>query len=244
MADPRQPSGYAPKGEYIVSWVTTVDHPELRGSTYPKVQPGTKVRGHAKARNESGARAMYKELLGGENDFESEYVSVVQAWSNLPGGRKKTIGPLVYRVRDENGRIREKRATDRDEGLRSRLIRVASSLPSGDQGRRGILALLRKGRNLSAEDSRAGDRLTREKTAGYPSGAELRDSVVIGDSRRGYSVSAEGRHLGEFQDWDDAVEAARRWMDRESYWPDLYYVNDHGNLSLLDEKGDKVKSWV
>lgn len=35
-----------------------------------------------------------------------------------------------------------------------------------------------------------------------------------------------------------------REMSRQSYFPNIYKINDHGNVSLLDSKGNEIASWV
>jgi hypothetical protein len=45
--------------------------------------------------------------------------------------------------------------------------------------------------------------------------------------------------------WHEVLAAIREDMDREQYWPDAYYINDHGNISLLSvTTGEEVASWV
>jgi len=45
----------------------------------------------------------------------------------------------------------------------------------------------------------------------------------------------EGKFIGEFDCDDDAVAAARAIMEDESHWPNIWFVSDHGNWSLLSE---------
>lgn len=70
------------------------------------------------------------------------------------------------------------------------------------------------------------------------------EDMVIEDARGGYTVTCEGKLIDTCVEWDDALEAARRWMKRQGYYPDLYYINDHGNVDLLDDKGEILESWV
>ena len=66
------------------------------------------------------------------------------------------------------------------------------------------------------------DQLTRPEPAD--------DDYVISDARGGYFVS----HIREtFPDYDDAIAAIVKNMKSEHFWPDIWEVNDHGNLSLL-----------
>jgi hypothetical protein len=53
--------------------------------------------------------------------------------------------------------------------------------------------------------------------------------------------------VGDGQDFPDeraALKAACQQMERQGYWPNIYSVNDHGNVSLLDRKGREIMSWV
>jgi len=96
--------------EYRVQYTVTVDYPELRGPSYPVVPAGTKLPQTDKVRSWRNAQRRYKELLSGEDDYESEYISMVQATAIYPFGQgptHRTIGPLVYRKRDDRGRITE-----------------------------------------------------------------------------------------------------------------------------------------
>jgi hypothetical protein len=78
----------------------------------------------------------------------------------------------------------------------------------------------------------------------YPSRAELAAAAVIQDSRDGYAVSLEGHYIDSFREWDDALAALEEEMEAVQYWPDLYYVNERGNVSMLDAQGNELMSWV
>jgi hypothetical protein len=41
-----------------------------------------------------------------------------------------------------------------------------------------------------------------------------------------------------------ALKQVREEMERLQYWPNIYEINDHGNVSLLDTKGNIVQAWV
>jgi hypothetical protein len=79
-----------------------------------------------------------------------------------------------------------------------------------------------------------------------PSEEELReDAVVISDQRgRGYTVMVGREAVARVADWDEAVRAANAWMKRNQYWPNLYYINERGNIDLLDQNGNILASWV
>jgi len=45
----------------------------------------------------------------------------------------------------------------------------------------------------------------------------------------------EGRFIGEFDSDDDAIAAARAIMEAERYWPEIWIISDHGNVTLVRE---------
>ena len=67
---------------------------------------------------------------------------------------------------------------------------------------------------------------------------------VIHDYPGGYRVD----QINEvFEDFDDAIEAVREDMDWKQWWPNVWFVNDHGNVDLLGltaEGYETVQSWV
>jgi hypothetical protein len=74
---------------------------------------------------------------------------------------------------------------------------------------------------------------------------EMQEGFVISDARRGgYDVGHEHKHVGHYADMDEALEAIEAEMKRENFYPNIYYVNDHGNVDLLDMDGNVIKSRV
>ena len=49
---------------------------------------------------------------------------------------------------------------------------------------------------------------------------------------------------GIFADTRQALRAIRLEMDRCQFWPAIYHVNDHGNVTLLSPTGREVAAWV
>ncbi len=66
---------------------------------------------------------------------------------------------------------------------------------------------------------------------------EMASGVTISDRPRGgYDVSAEGSRVGHYTEYQDALQAVAEQMAREKYYPNVFYVNDHGNVDLLSLK--------
>jgi len=81
-----------------------------------------------------------------------------------------------------------------------------------------------------------------------PSEEEIYDSVVIRyayQSRGGhYQIWNEGHMIEQVKAMEEAISEANIWMDKNEYWPNLYFINERGNIDLLDKRGNVVKSWV
>lgn len=45
----------------------------------------------------------------------------------------------------------------------------------------------------------------------------------------------EGKFLGEFHTTDDAFNFIKQRMEKEQFWPNIWWVSDHGNWSLFKE---------
>ena len=73
----------------------------------------------------------------------------------------------------------------------------------------------------------------------------MREGYVIQDARRGgYDVGHEGKIIGHYEDKDEALEAINARMERDKFFPNIYFVNDHGNVDLLDSAGAIISSRV
>jgi hypothetical protein len=48
------------------------------------------------------------------------------------------------------------------------------------------------------------------------------------------SVSAGGKHLGEFHSHEEARKAARAWAEKNKFYPNAWHVSDHGNHEQTD----------
>jgi hypothetical protein len=74
---------------------------------------------------------------------------------------------------------------------------------------------------------------------------EMAQGYVISDARGGgYNVTHEHQHFEHYRSIENAIEEINDEMEREKFYPNIYYVNDHGNVDLLDQDGNVVKSKV
>lgn len=67
------------------------------------------------------------------------------------------------------------------------------------------------------------------------------DDYVIHETWRGYYC----RDIGNTKSIDDTVKQIAYRMEREQFWPNVWHVNDHGNLSCIAIKTIKGRyiSW-
>jgi len=48
------------------------------------------------------------------------------------------------------------------------------------------------------------------------------------------SVSVGGEHLGEFGSDEEALQALKVWMEKNSFYPNVWQVSDHGNVAPMN----------
>ena len=74
---------------------------------------------------------------------------------------------------------------------------------------------------------------------------EMREGAIISDARGGgYNVNWSDRHLTRTSDFDKALKAVAEKMEKDHYFPNVFYVNDHGNVDLLAVKLKIIKGKV
>ena len=74
---------------------------------------------------------------------------------------------------------------------------------------------------------------------------EMHEGYVIQDARGGgYEVAHEGKLVDTYDDMDEALSAINEDMERQQFWPNIYYVNERGNIDLLDSSGKIIESRV
>ena len=47
----------------------------------------------------------------------------------------------------------------------------------------------------------------------------------------GYDVSCSGEFIGNFEDIDVASKEINAWMNKNNYFPSIWFISDHGNVS-------------
>jgi hypothetical protein len=79
-----------------------------------------------------------------------------------------------------------------------------------------------------------------------PDEDELRSSVTVQDAKRGYSAWHEGDEIAANDDWDALLKAINAWMKKSNYYPDIYYVNERGNIETVSAETGKFigTGWV
>ena len=91
---------------YTVEFTIIVDHPEKRCKTLPKVFAGTFINTSSSYPNQGAAVKMYREIVQGEWDFGSEYVSRVRVVA-----KTATASPRIVRGWRLRGRLDKTTAT-------------------------------------------------------------------------------------------------------------------------------------
>jgi hypothetical protein len=74
---------------------------------------------------------------------------------------------------------------------------------------------------------------------------EMETGALISESSDGYAIAVENEFIASAQTVDEALETLRDWMGENKYWPNVYFVNERGNVDQLDvATGETIASWV
>lgn len=67
---------------------------------------------------------------------------------------------------------------------------------------------------------------------------EENDCFITDVVRGGYDVSCDGKYQDHFVEYDDAIEFIKTWQDDNNYFPNTWFIDDHGGYALvnLDDK--------
>lgn len=60
---------------------------------------------------------------------------------------------------------------------------------------------------------------------------EVNDAFISSNGFK-YDVTASGEYLGEFVELEEAEKTLTRWMERNSYYPTVWFIDDHGGIEL------------
>lgn len=66
------------------------------------------------------------------------------------------------------------------------------------------------------------------------------DDIIVSSNGWKLSVSASGKHIGTFTEDDDAWNAVKTWMYKHKFYPNIWFEDDHGGLTLVDENGNHL----
>lgn len=66
------------------------------------------------------------------------------------------------------------------------------------------------------------------------------DDCIVSSNGFKLSVSCGGKHIGEFTEDEQAWQAVRDWKKQNNWFPNTWFVSDHGNASLVDDDGNML----
>jgi hypothetical protein len=74
---------------------------------------------------------------------------------------------------------------------------------------------------------------------------EMETGALISESRDGYALAVEQEYITSADSVDESLEILRDWMQRNKYYPNVYFVNERGNVKQLDvATGKTIRSWT
>jgi hypothetical protein len=72
-----------------------------------------------------------------------------------------------------------------------------------------------------------------------PTELDEEDCIISSDGNK-YSVSCGGKFLGDFIEWDDAMSKVITWQEANKWYPNIWFISDHGNASIIDKEGNII----
>jgi hypothetical protein len=66
------------------------------------------------------------------------------------------------------------------------------------------------------------------------------DDCYIESNGFKYTVSCNGKFIKEFVEMDDALAAVKTWKEANNWYPNTWFISDHGNFSLIDDEGNII----
>lgn len=114
-----------------------------------------------------------------------------------------------------------------------RLAGLTSNRPDHVQARNFVLALINEGGSKKAQFD--DDEFEEDEPQ--------EDDIIIQPGRgqlgAGYSVFQGGKHIGDFTESYEMEDAIKEWMEKHNFYPNVWEVSDHGNISLYKMGGNR-----
>lgn len=63
------------------------------------------------------------------------------------------------------------------------------------------------------------------------------DDCIIKSNGYDYTVNCAGKFLGDFEEINDALSTMKNWKQSNKWFPNSWFINDHGNTFLIDDEG-------
>lgn len=67
------------------------------------------------------------------------------------------------------------------------------------------------------------------------------NDYVIQSNGFKYGLSEGINFLGDYDTVDEALGAIKERMGKSSFYPNIFFVSDHGNMWQIDEDGAEIK---
>ena len=67
------------------------------------------------------------------------------------------------------------------------------------------------------------------------------DDCIISSNGWKFSVSCDGKFQDEFEDQGEAMKCIIDWREENHFYPDIWFISDHGNAWKIDEDGNEIK---
>lgn len=201
-----------------LSSFTHADHRRSGGSKTMAFDPRTGARGASSFGN---ARPYY--VIRSTDVGKALIRAFGRSWSTASFiGRimRQDVGKLVY---ESDGVLQVENNEQRDRRV-------------GGAGRTSA-------RSFGSHRGRRSGNMEDEDEDDFDLRSEMQEGFVIND-KRGYSVSLSGRHIGSFSEMNGALKCVVERMEKDHYWPNVFYVNDHGNADLIALKPKIVKGKI
>jgi hypothetical protein len=66
------------------------------------------------------------------------------------------------------------------------------------------------------------------------------DDCIITANGSDYSISCGGKFISKKDEMDDALETIKSWMETNKFYPNCWFVDDHGGVRQIDTEGNFV----